>query len=136
MSTNSNNHTLRHHTNETLEEQEYLLHALVQPASDAMRKEAKLLLERAKIQSHPPKVLDDCIAFFMRFLSVPVPPADGKGELTPRQFVDDILSACDASNWDAERNTGDYFSGLKDAYENIHGIAAEYQTAMYKATKP
>lgn len=45
-----------------------------QPAPDAMREEAKRLLGRAKIQSYPPKILDDCIAFLMRFLSAPVPP--------------------------------------------------------------
>lgn len=59
---------------------------------------------------------------------------DGDG-LTPTRFVDDLLSACDPSNWDAERHQGNYFAGLKDAYDNIHGIANEYQTAMYWWTK-
>ncbi len=55
--------------------------------------------------------------------------------MTPKEFVDDILSACDESNWDAERNTGDYYRGLKDAYEHIMEIAVEYQTHMYDATR-
>lgn len=56
-------------------------------------------------------------------------------KLTPKAFVTDILSACDSSNWDSERNQGDYYKGLKDAYEAILEIAVEYQTAMYDWTK-
>jgi hypothetical protein len=59
----------------------------------------------------------------------------GAPAMTPKEFVDRILSACDASNWDSERNTGDYYCGLKDAYELIMEIAVEYQTAMYDATR-
>ena len=55
--------------------------------------------------------------------------------LTPERFVDDILSACDASNWDSEMNKGDYFKGLSDAYETIQEIANEFQAAMYSWTK-
>ena len=62
--------------------------------------------------------------------SGPVDPA-----MTPTEFVDSILSACDPSNWDADRNKVDYYRGLHDAYEHIHEIANEYQTAMYGWTR-
>jgi hypothetical protein len=55
--------------------------------------------------------------------------------MTPTEFVNSILSACDASNWDADRNTGDYFKGLRDAYEAVQEIATDYQTAMYEWTR-
>lgn len=71
--------------------------------------------------------------------SSPSPHAEvreaGDGKLTPKAFVDDILSACDPSNWDAERNKGEYFAGLKEAYEAIHEIANEYQLSMYAWTR-
>lgn len=38
-----------------------------------------------------------------------------------------IVSACDPTNWDADLNKGDYFRGLRDAYEAIHNIASEHQ---------
>lgn len=60
----------------------------------------------------------------------PAPDAMRLG-LTPKEFVDTILSACDPSNWDAERHQGECFIALKEAYEGIHEIAAEFQTAMY-----
>ncbi len=55
--------------------------------------------------------------------------------MTPKEFVDAILSACDPSNWDSERNKGERYRGLYDAYEDILQIAVEYQTAMYKWTR-
>jgi hypothetical protein len=55
--------------------------------------------------------------------------------LTPKRFLDDILSACDASNWDADLNTGNYFKGLRDAYEAIQEIAIEYQASIYACSR-
>lgn len=55
--------------------------------------------------------------------------------MTPTEFVDSILSACDPSNWDADLNKGDYYRGLRDAYEVIHEIACDYQTTMYDWTR-
>jgi hypothetical protein len=55
--------------------------------------------------------------------------------MTPKEFMDSILSACDASNWDADRNKGGYYRGLHDAYEAVQEIAIEYQTAMYEWTR-
>lgn len=57
---------------------------------------------------------------------------DGAG----REFLDAILSACDASNWDADGNKGDYFRGLSDAYEAIQLVAMDHQQAIYAADVP
>ena len=55
--------------------------------------------------------------------SHPVTSTDSTSpELTPTRLVNDLLSACDPSNWDADRNTGDYFKGLRDAYEHIYEL--------------
>lgn len=55
--------------------------------------------------------------------------------LTPTRLVDDLLSACDPSNWDSERNKGARYRGLHDAYTAIHEIVGEYQVAMYEWTR-
>lgn len=74
-------------------------------------------------------------------LSAPMTPADPRDDpvepvaQTPKEFVDTVLSACDPSNWDAKRHQGEVFSALKEAYEGIHEIAIEFQTAMYAWTK-
>ena len=64
--------------------------------------------------------------------SPPVPPMEEVRAVLQDMLKDhenlttDITSACDASNWDSDRKTGDYFAGWNEATTQFLELVTEY----------